>query len=140
MTQSILLTIKKLLGIAEEYKAFDIDIIAHINSVFLSLNQFGVGPSTPFQIVDETETWADFQTKIPGIPTYVYLKVRLLFDPPTNSFLVDNMQKQIQELEWRFDMQVEHGPEDDSSNTGDVDPAIIFNSRIRTGGAGSVYS
>lgn len=111
MTQSILLTIKKMLGIAEEYHAFDLDIITHINSVFLFLYQFGVGPETPYQITDETQEWSEFQTEIPGIPTYVYLKVRLLFDPPTNSFLVDSMKEQIKELEWRFDMQQEHGPE-----------------------------
>lgn len=111
MTQSILLTIKKMLGIAEEYHAFDLDIIVHINSVFLLLYQFGVGPDTPYQITDETQEWSDFQTEIPGIPTYVYLRVRLLFDPPTNSFLVDSMKEQIKELEWRFDMQHEHGPE-----------------------------
>lgn len=111
MTQSILLTIKKMLGIAEEYHAFDLDIIVHINSVFLLLYQFGVGPDTPYQITDDTQEWSDFQTEIPGIPTYVYLRVRLLFDPPTNSFLVESMKEQIKELEWRFDVQQEHGPE-----------------------------
>lgn len=112
MTQSILLTIKKMLGIAEEYHAFDLDIIIHINSVFLSLYQFGIGPETPYQITDETQEWSDFQTEIPGIQSYVYLKVRLLFDPPTNSFLVNSMQEQIKEFEWRFDMQHEHGPKE----------------------------
>lgn len=111
MTQSILLTIKKMLGIAEEYHAFDLDIITHINSVFLFLYQFGIGPETPYQITDEDQTWSEFQTDIPGIPTYIYLRVRLLFDPPTNSFLVDSMKEQIKEFEWRFDMQHEHGPE-----------------------------
>lgn len=114
MTQSILLTTKKMLGIAEEYHAFDLDIITHINSVFLSLYQFGIGPETPYQITDETQEWSEFQTEIPGIPTYVYLKVRLLFDPPTNSFLVDSMKEQIKELEWRFDMQQEHGIKEDN--------------------------
>lgn len=111
MTQSILVTIKKMLGIAEEYHAFDLDIIVHINSVFLLLYQFGVGPDTPYQITDDTQEWSDFQTEIPGIPTYVYLRVRLLFDPPTNSFLVDSMKEQIKEFEWRFDVQQEHGLE-----------------------------
>lgn len=111
MTQSILLTIKKMLGIAEEYHAFDLDIITHINSIFLFLYQFGIGPETPYQITDEEQTWPEFQTDIPGIPTYMYLRVRLLFDPPTNSFLVDSMKEQIKEFEWRFDIQQEHGPE-----------------------------
>ena len=109
MTNSILLTIKKMLGIAEEYHAFDLDIIININSVFLTLNQLGVGPIEPYQITGEEETWEDFQgdSPIPGVQTYVYLKVRLAFDPPTNSFLVDNIRKQIEELEWRMNVQVE---------------------------------
>lgn len=109
MTQSILLTVKKMLGIAEEYHAFDLDIIIHINSVFLTLNQLGVGPDKPFQIVDESEIWSDFVDvkEVPGVQTYVYLKTRLLFDPPTNSFLVDAIQKQIAELEWRMNVQVD---------------------------------
>lgn len=109
MTNSIFLTVKKMLGIAEEYHAFDLDIITNINSVFLNLNQLAVGPIEPFQITGEEETWDDFQgeTLIPGVQTYVYLKTRLLFDPPTNSFLVDNIQKQIAELEWRMNVQSE---------------------------------
>lgn len=109
MTNSIFLTVKKMLGIAEEYHAFDLDIIVNINSVFLNLNQLGVGPIDPYQITGEEETWDDFQgdTVIPGIQTYVYLKTRLFFDPPTNSFLVDNIQKQIAELEWRMNAQSE---------------------------------
>lgn len=109
MTNSIFLTVKKMLGIAEEYHAFDLDIIVNINSVFLNLNQLGVGPIDPYQITGEDETWDDFQgeTIIPGVQSYVYLKTRLLFDPPTNSFLVDNIQKQIAELEWRMNVQSE---------------------------------
>lgn len=109
MTNSIFLTVKKMLGIAEEYHAFDLDIITNINSVFLNLNQLAVGPIEPFQITGEEETWDDFQSEnpIPGVQTYVYLKTRLLFDPPTNSFLVDNIQKQIAELEWRMNVQSE---------------------------------
>lgn len=133
MTQSILLTIKKMLGIAEEYHAFDLDIIVHINSVFLSLYQFGVGPDTPFQITDEEQEWSDFQAEIPGIPTYVYLKVRLLFDPPTNSFLVDSMKEQIKELEWRFDMQHEHGPKSEPEPSPEEVGATLY-SMIQTEG------
>lgn len=109
MTNSILLTVKKMLGIAEEYHAFDLDIIVNINSVFLNLNQLGVGPIHPYQITGPDETWEDFQgdVLIPGVQSYVYLKTRLLFDPPTNSFLVDNIQKQIAELEWRMNVQSE---------------------------------
>lgn len=109
ITQSILLTIKKMLGIAEEYHAFDIDIIVNINSVFLTLNQLGVGPTMPYQITGTEEVWSDFlgnqQSFLPGVRTYIYLKTRLLFDPPTNSFLVNSFEKQISELEWRFTVQ-----------------------------------
>lgn len=109
MTNSILLTVKKMLGIAEEYKAFDIDVITNINSVFLTLNQLGVGPSG-FQITDESEEWSDFvdPAKMPGIQTYVYLRTRLLFDPPTNSFLVDAIKKQVDEFEFRLNVQAEY--------------------------------
>lgn len=126
MTQSILLTIKKMLGIAEEYHAFDLDIITHINSVFLFLYQFGVGPDSPYQITGEDEEWSNFQTSITGVPTYVYLKVRLLFDPPTNSFLVDSIKEQIKEFEWRFDMQHEHGPEPDPEPTPEEVGATLY--------------
>lgn len=109
ITQSILLTVKKMLGIAEEYHAFDLDVIININSVFLNLNQLGVGPSKPFQITGVEETWSDFlgdqEEFMAGVQSYVYIKVRLLFDPPTNSFLVNSFQEQIKELEWRFTVQ-----------------------------------
>lgn len=113
ITDSILLTVKKMLGIAEEYLAFDIDLIVNINSVFLTLNQLGVGPTSPYSIKGLEETWSDFlgeqRDKLAGVETYVYLKTRLLFDPPTNSFLVDAIQKQCNELEWRLNTQVERG-------------------------------
>lgn len=110
VTNSILLTIKKMLGVAEEYHAFDIDILTDINATFLTLNQLGVGPITPFQISSEEENWSDF-TAIPGIQTYVYMRVRLMFDPPTNGFLVTSMEKQIQEMEWRMMTQASWKPE-----------------------------
>lgn len=117
MTQSILLTVKKMLGIAEEYHAFDIDTIININSVFLTLNQLGVGPRLPFQITGDEEVWSDFAdpNKVPGIQTYVYLKTRLLFDPPTNSFIVDSIKNMCAEFEWRFNVQVEVPPKEDPS-------------------------
>lgn len=106
ITKSILLTVKKMLGIAEEYHAFDLDIIININSVFLSLNQLGIGSATPFQINDAEPVWSDFlgdqEEFLAGVQTYVYLKTRLLFDPPTSSFHIDAIKKQCEELEWRF--------------------------------------
>lgn len=140
MTQSVLLTIKKMLGIAEEYHAFDLDIITHINSVFLFLYQFGVGPDTPYQITDETQEWSEFQTEIPGIPTYVYLRVRLLFDPPTNSFLVDSMKEQIKEFEWRFDMQHEYGPKPAPEPTPEEIGAALYSMIQPRGGRRSDHS
>lgn len=120
MTDSILLTVKKMLGIAEEYHAFDIDIITNINSVFLTLNQLGVGPKDPYQIAGVDEVWTDFvdSKTVPGIQTYIYLKTRLLFDPPTNSFLVENVNKQISELEFRMNVQVDTKyPEEEEPST-----------------------
>lgn len=112
ITQSILLTVKKMLGIAAEYRAFDIDIIININAVFLTLNQLGVGPNNPFSISDDIQIWSDFlgdqEDILQGVQTYVYQRVRLMFDPPTNSFLVDSMKKQIEEFEWRFNIQAEY--------------------------------
>lgn len=135
ITQSILLTIKKMLGIAEEYHAFDLDVIININSVFLTLSQLGVGPSTPYQITGTDETWSDFlgdqESLAVGVQTYVYLKTRLLFDPPTNSFLVDSMQKQIQELEWRLNIQVDHPKENQNGSSSDIDMTEMSRERVR---------
>lgn len=124
ITESILLTVKKMLGIAEEYHAFDLDVITDINSVFLSLNQIGVGPETPYSITSDVDTWEDFlgdsKVDLPGVQTYVFMKTRLLFDPPTNSFLVDAMQNQCNELEWRLNLQAErrekNAPDEVESN------------------------
>lgn len=115
ITQSILKTIKKMLGIDENHKAFDLDVIVDINATFLTLNELGIGPEYPYAITGESETWSDFlgdqEKYLAGVQTYVYMRVRLMFDPPSNSFLVDSMQKQIQEFEWRFTVQ----PKDDKS-------------------------
>lgn len=103
--QSILTSTKKLLGIEEAYTAFDLDITLHINSVFSTLLQLGVGPVAGFSIEDKVQTWEDFITTTTGIlavKTYVVLRVRLLFDPPATSFAIDNFDKQIKELEWRL--------------------------------------
>lgn len=112
ITNSIMLTVKKMLGIAEEYHAFDLDIITNINACFLTLNQLGVGPRYPFSISGPETQWSDFLEEqsavLQGIQTYVYMRVRLMFDPPTNSFLVDSLKKQIEEMEWRFMTQVDY--------------------------------
>ena len=109
-TESILTSIKKTLGIAEEYEHFDIDIIIHINSVFSILTQLGVGPSEGFSIKDKSATWTDFisdKSKIEMVKSYIYLKVKLLFDPPLSSAVIESMNHTISELEWRLNVAVD---------------------------------
>lgn len=104
--ESILTSIKKLLGIGEEYEHFDADLIMHINSVFAILTQMGVGPSNGFSIIDEDKEWSDFlpgdPAKLSFVKSYVYLKVKLLFDPPQSSAAIESINRQISELEWRL--------------------------------------
>lgn len=110
MNDSILTSIKKLLGITEEYEHFDQDIIIHINSVFMILNQLGVGPSNGFSITDKTAVWSDFISEgvnIESVKSYIYLKVRLLFDPPTTSAVMESMNRIISELEFRLNVSAE---------------------------------
>lgn len=109
---SILTSIKKLLGITEEYEQFDQDIIMHINTVLSILMQLGVGPSTGFSITDKSATWSDFisdLSELEMVKSYIYMKVRLMFDPPMSSAVIDVMNRQISELEWRLNVQVDPG-------------------------------
>lgn len=107
MNDSILTTIKKLLGIVEDYTDYDVDIITHINSVFATLSQ--VCPLLPsgFMITGKEETWADYledseePASLNFVKTYVYQKVRMAFDPPTGGVL-DALKESINELEWRL--------------------------------------
>lgn len=104
---SILTSVKKLLGIADEYTHFDSDIIMHINTVFSSLTQMGVGPAEGFSITDTYATWDEFTSEnisLASVKTYMYLKVRLLFDPPQNSSVMSSMERQASELEWRLNL------------------------------------
>lgn len=104
-SNSILDSIKKLLGIDANYDVFDMDVILHINSVFSTLWELNVGPKDGFSITDNTSMWTEFigdVKKLNDVKTYVYLRVRILFDTPTTSFLLDSMQKQIDQLEWRL--------------------------------------
>ena len=108
--ESILTSVKKMLGIAEEYEHFDPDIIMHINSVFMILTQMGVGPAEGFVIEDETSTWSDFaQDTIPieSVKSYIYMKVRLMFDPPASGSVTESMNRMISELEWRLNVAAE---------------------------------
>lgn len=106
--ESILTSIKKMLGIAEEYEHFDTDLIMHINSVLFILTQLGVGPSSGFSIKDEKEMWSDFIPEginLEAIKSYTYLKVRLLFDPPQSSAVTESIKQLISELEWRINLE-----------------------------------
>lgn len=112
MDESILNNIKRLLGPNETYNHFDLDIITHINSTLMTLNQLGVGPKEGFMITGPDETWADFigpRKDLADIKSYVYNKVRLVFDPPQNSFLVEAIKEAIKESVWRINNQVESG-------------------------------
>lgn len=107
---SILNSVKKMLGFTEEYDAFDMDIIININMVFNILNQIGVGPSNGFSITDSSATWSDYvgnNNKLEMVKTYVYLKVKQIFDPGTSSALNTAIENQIKELEWRLSVQVD---------------------------------
>jgi hypothetical protein len=109
-TQSVLNSTKKALQLDPDYDAFDPDLIMHINGVFSTLNQLGVGPDEGFMITGDQETWDTFlgtDPKLNQVKTYVYLRVRLLFDPPQTAFLADAYAKQIEQLEWRLNVQAE---------------------------------
>lgn len=104
--KSILTATKKALGIVESYEHYDPEIIMHINSVFSTLQQLGVGPEAGYSIIDASEEWDDFFTTenklLNSVKSYMYLKVRLLFDPPATSFAIDALKDQAREYEWRF--------------------------------------
>lgn len=117
MEQSILKSTKKILGVADNYTVFDLDIITHINSAFSTLTQLGVGPAEGFMIQGADEEWEDFiaeDFQYNSVKSYVFLKVRQLFDPPQTSYLISAVESQIKELEWRLNVHREE--------TGWVDP------------------
>ena len=110
MDKSILDSIKKMLGIDASYTIFDQDIIMHINTVFMILNQLGVGPSEGFSIENNKKIWKDYlndDTKLESVKSYIYLKVKLLFDPPLSTAVIEAIKQQINELEWRLNVEAE---------------------------------
>lgn len=116
---SILTSIKKLLGITEEYDHFDPDIIMHINSVFSVLTQLGVGPASGFFISDKTAVWSDFvdsDSRLEMLKSYMYLKVKLLFDPPLGTASIEAINRQINELEWRINVTVDPEIKEENQN------------------------
>lgn len=126
MEESILKSVKKILGIYPDDDSFDLDIITHINSAFSVLHQLGVGPVEGFSIEDEEAVWDDFGSEletpvIKEIQTCVYLRVRLLFDPPATSYAIAALERQITEHEWRVNVMRE------STAWVDPDPPVVMN-------------
>lgn len=113
MTDSILNSVKKMLGITEEYTHFDADIITHINAVFSILAQLGVGPDEGFVIEDKTTSWDEFIPEefgsllLSSVRTYMFMKVKMMFDPPLSSSVAEAYNRQISELEWRLNVAAE---------------------------------
>lgn len=109
--ESILTSIKKLLGIPEEYEHFDPDIIMHINTVFTILTQIGVGPSEGFRIEDSFTTWSEFipsgDPRFDSVKSYMHLKVKMLFDPSLSSVVMESMKQLASELECRLNITSE---------------------------------
>ena len=108
--ESILLSIKKKLGTVQEYTYFDEDIIIEINSAIMALNQIGVGKEG-FMVTGENETWTEFlgdtYSKMIAVKTYIYIKCRLVFDPPSSSFVVEALKDQLKEYEFRLNINAE---------------------------------
>ena len=103
MEDSILISVKKMLGVDSGFDAFDLDIIMDINSVFFIMAQMGIGKQ--FRIEDESSTWSEYlegREDLEPVKTYMYAKVRQMFDPPTSGILADALDKTVKELEWRL--------------------------------------
>lgn len=110
VTNSILKTVKSALGVGTDYNPFDVELIMHINSVFSTLHQLGVGPKIPYMITSDKDVWSDFiqdNAAIQMVKTYIYAKVRLIFDPPTMSFGITAFENLCKEFEWRLLVQGE---------------------------------
>ena len=105
----ILESVKRSLGITKDYTPFDADVVMHINSSFAVLNQLGVGPDSPFMIEGYDETWEDFisQANTEDVRSYMFMKVKMFFDPPATSTMYESYQKMISELEWRMTVAAE---------------------------------
>ncbi len=113
MEESILQTIKRMIGPSILSNEFDTDLVVHINSVLFDLNELGVGPEEGFVITGETETWGDFlgaeTTKLEAIKTFIFMKVKMIFDPPTVGGVINAYEKLIKEYEWRINVMVDPG-------------------------------
>ena len=110
--ESIFKSIKALLGPDADYDVFDSDILIFINGTLATLTQLGIGPSEGYRITGESETWQDFlgnYTDLESVKTYIYLKVKLVFDPPASSAVMSAYQETCKELEWRLNVAVDPG-------------------------------
>jgi hypothetical protein len=119
MEESILISIKLLLGITEDNEDFDQIILPHINNAFATLRQLGVGPSKGFMIEDDSTTWDQYVQSKPhwsSVKTYIYQKVKLVFDPPTNASLLESLKESIEELEYRLNLEAEFYREEEIQN------------------------
>lgn len=115
MSESILLSIKKLLGIDAAYTAFDEDVIIHINTALSVLRQLGVGPESGFKITGSSETWGDLlgdSEKLEMTKTFIFTQVKPIFDPPSNSFVLSALKEESEELSWRLNIAAEEGEDD----------------------------
>lgn len=139
METSILTSTKKILGLAEDYTVFDLDIITHINATFSTLTQLGVGPAEGFMIEDDTAVWEDFildDNQYNSVKSYMYLRVRQIFDPPTTSFAISAFDSQIKELEWRLNSHREEEGWTDP-NPPDLEGDDIFGDPVVLEGGGA---
>lgn len=112
---SILRQTKKVLGLGEDYTVFDSDVMMHINTAFTTLQQLGVGPPEGFMITDDATTWdnyTDLDTNLNSVKSYIFLRVKLLFDPPATSFAIEALRSQITEFEWRLNVHAEGATND----------------------------
>ena len=116
MIESILISIRKQVGLSEDCDDFDADLIMHINSAFMSLKQLGVGPAEGYVIEDISETWDDFintndnpelKALLSAVKTFIYIKVKLIFDPPQGASVLDHMRQSLTEAEWRINLEAE---------------------------------
>lgn len=129
MSASILTSVKKVLNLPEAYTAFDEDVLMHINSVLSTINQLGIGPEGGLTIADATPTWAALigaDPRLNFVKSYVYLRVRMLFDPPTTSFHIAAVEKQYQEFEWRMNVYRESTEWVDPTTEFDPDDQLVL--------------
>ena len=108
--ESVLTSVKKNLGIEEDDESFDVEVVTHINAAIMRLMTLGVGPTSGLIVSDKTTPWSELlgeRTDLEGAKLYIYLKVRMLFDPPTSSYVLDAMKRQADELESILNMLAE---------------------------------